>query len=364
MAFPAEIVDPATGRSASVLAHANVPDEAGPLVFTEPWRSPSPASLTFLNPANGASMNVNAAFSGTPDKVHDGTDSALWTGSAVVGNKFTFDSTDQANGGTKSVKVNSPSLGDAMQFDKGSDLTLANYTAITMAVYIDTNWGAADSVEVYGYDTGTDLEVGNRAALKDFFDETTFDTWHAFAIPLTDMDLASGTVDAIRFEYVSRDAPSPLFYVDDVQFEQTGTPAEYTAQPADGKLFRARSLRMVFADALAGTVASGTMPGLAYDKLLALSALTDGLLFQRHRNGAIAESFVINQLSDISVNGFCVRDLASDGTNTMLVADLEFDGEHIFDSRIDDRWVIKISEDLTGLLMLQAQLRGTEESVQ
>jgi len=330
-------------------------DEKNALVVaTRPLKELGPAPIPFLNSTFGVEMAQNAAFGGTPDKVHDGLDTTLYTGSNVSGNKVSFDSTDQANNGTKSVKVNKPGLGDVWQFDKGSDLTLSSFTAITMFVYIDNNWGADDSVEVFGFDTGTGLQVGTSVMLEEFFDETTFGTWHKLAIPLTDMNLTTGTIDALRMEYTVKDGVAPLFYIDDIQFEQTGNPIKYTVAPPKGFWLRFHTIDITIVDALAGTVTDGTMPALAYNKILNEPALATGFVSAVKIGGLSITTFAVKTLQDfVTVPGQDLISAVSDGTNTMIKIRGSFPSPILFKSEDGDEASITISDDLTGLISVK-----------
>ena len=124
------------------------------------------------------------------------------------------------------VKTDNASLNDVMQFAKGSDLTLANFTALTLRINVDKDWSPSDSIEIYAYDTGLNVEVGCRVKLEDYFTFGDFDIWHSLIIPLTDMEIEGATtVDAFRIRIVNKTGPSPVWYIDRFQLEQSGTPA-------------------------------------------------------------------------------------------------------------------------------------------
>jgi len=279
MGLKSWITDKATGKSAEV-DDAGGTEKKSLVVATRDLKTYINTILPFLNSTYGANMNQNCAYGGVPEKVHDGTDSVLWAGSSIVGAKFTFDSADQSHGGTKSVKIDAAEINDIMQFAKGANLTVSNYVALTMWIYVDKDWKAGDSIKVYGYDVGVG-QVGNSVNLEDYFAWSDYDTWHQIAFPLTDMGLTSGTIDALRIEIVAKEGKSPKFYLDDIQFEQSGTPAEFCIEPTKGTWLHVQGLTIVMADATPSILADGTMPYLAYDKLLGVTALTIGILFQR-----------------------------------------------------------------------------------
>jgi len=71
-------------------------EQSALVVATRPLKVFQNAAGFFTNDEQGADLNQNGAFGGTPEGIHDGVDSTLWTASTIVGTKFTFDSTDRA----------------------------------------------------------------------------------------------------------------------------------------------------------------------------------------------------------------------------------------------------------------------------
>lgn len=348
------------GKGNKDVAHLHKKNgDTGLLVFTDPFREYIAVGRPFLNDTFGAEMNVNAAFSGTPEIVHDGTDTTAWTGSQIQGTKVTFDSTDRANGGTKSVKVDNPNTTDTWQFDKGSNLTVSSYAAVTFSINIDKDWTSGDSISLFGWDTGTAAVVGNLVLIEDYFDEFTFDVWHSVVIPLSDLGLTSGTIDAIRMEQVGKNGKAAKLYIDDLKVQETGVSAKYTITPSDGTILHMSKLVFSWADV--GT--AGTAH--AYDKIGALSALTNGIVLQTQSRGETIFSATFNQLSDMLDAGAVIENLVDDGTNTFMTASINlFETEPVFlDSRDNDEFSVTINDDLSGLLHFITFARGREEVI-
>jgi len=114
-------------------------------------------------------------------------------------------------------------------------------------------------------------------------------------------------------------------------------------------------------DNIAGTLADGTMPGLAYDALLGAS-LNTGLVYQRIHNGVIVASSQIKTLGDwLSLPETEIKVHVSDGTNTFISLVGDFTEPVILKSEDDDELRITVSEDLSGLLHLKASAGCKEE---
>lgn len=409
----------------------------------------------FLNVTSGINMNVNAAFGGTPDRIHDGIDtSTLYTASAVIGTKFDFSKDDThaqqgivtviqfgnlsletitvgvdgsdtvktegtdwdatgSNGTTatniataistisgvsatatsavvtvladvgsditkidtnsaagdltatgQSVETNNPAVGDVMQFAKGSDITMANFTAISLQIFVVSDWAEGDSVEVVAYDTDLSAEVGTAIPLEAFFNFGDFNSWHAIAIPLTILDIEATTiVDAFRIRIVSKEgAKSPLFYIDKFQIEQTGTPITFVATTPVNTTFHITEIRLALADDVTSTVANGTMEGLSFDKILGVAKLANGITFRRIENRQVNFSVTFVQLGDFLATGSNLINHISDGTNTFITLLIEFPEPIILTGNPAENFLaFTISDDLSGLLRFTAAARGAVE---
>lgn len=328
-------------------------------VLTDPLRDGVFEQKALLNDDFGDAINQNAATGGTPVGIHNGTDTVLWTGTNVVGSKVTFDSTTRPNAGTKSVEIDNPALNDIWQFDRGSDLTVSSYVSLSGVVNIDKDWTSGDSVAIYGWDTAGATEVGTRVFLEDYINETNFDVWQGLSIPLSDMNLVTGTIDAIRMEQVGRNGKAARWYLDTFQVEETGSPISFKAKADKGTKLHVNKIVLSVADVGTGATAH------AYNKLGALSALTNGVVLRADVDGEMLINLNIKQESDILEYGGIYDVLNDDGTNTYKTISLDVAGsrEIILDSRNDDEISISVNDDLTGLLLFTAQVRGWREVI-
>jgi len=327
--------------------------EGNPLAFQ---------SKNLVNSDYGADLNQDVTASGTPDSVHDGIDSVLWTGANVVGGKGTFNSTDRAYAGTNSVKWDNPALNDIIEFDKGSNMSVGSYVSLVMHVNIDKDWNAGDSIEIYGYDSGTASTIGVSVLMEDYLDITTFDSWQSVVIPLSDMGLTSGTIDGLRMKLIGKAGKAPKLYMDEIAFQEAGSSIVYSAGPPKGKIWRITHLTYVLVDAYAGTVTGGTMQSVPYDGFLGVSTLPNGTNIRRVQHGETRFSATFTDMIDYISTAAPKKILSgSDGVNTWVRLEAEFINPIIFDGDAGDRYELVINDDLSGLLYYRASLSYGEE---
>ena len=155
---------------------------------------------------------------------------------------------------------------------------------------------------------------------------------------------------------------SPTFYIDDIQWEQVGVPAEFVVEPTPGTIFKATRFRQVLADNISSTVADGTMSGISYDAFMGLPSLGNGVLASLTING-FTFGFPVHQISDFYSSGAEIVSTISDGVNTMIVIDSVVPSPIVLDSRTGDHATQTISDNLSGLVLFQSFLLGIEVAV-
>jgi len=352
------------GHKVAVTMHHKSDTPPGIVAYTERFRDLDTHFSPLTNDELGLDMNVDAAFGGVPEIVYNGTDTVAWTGSEIVGNKVTFDSTDRAHSGTKSVKVDNPALNDIWQFDKGSDLSVSGYVGITLFINIDKDWSSGDSVSLYAYDTGSASTIGVQVLIEDYIDEFMFDVWQSVSIPFADLGISVTDFDAIRMSLAAKaggPGKAPKFYLDDIQVEQSGTPSEFKTNTPEGRKFYIKVLRFHIIAALNTTLTDNSMYNLSYNKFLSLTALANGVLLQRRVDNVVTFSIPITQLSDALGIGFNIKNVYSDGTNTGLVLEQYFEEPLVVFGGDNSYLSLSISDDLSGLVSFRAITRGTIE---
>jgi len=346
--------DPKTGREAEVIGGKE--EKHALIVATRPLKTFENSIRFFANPDYGADMNINAAASGTPVQVHNGTDTALWAGTQEVGGAdVVFDSGDQNHtaAGAKSIYFNRLELNDTVQFDKGSGLDLTSYSSLTLWIYVDNNWGAIDSFSLFGWDTGTSSIIGSAVNLENYFSYLTQDVWQKISIPLRDMDLVGETIDALRIACIGIGGVKPKFYIDDIQFEEKGVPVSFSIEADKGTWLHVNEFAISVANARASTLADGTMPNIPYNGLLG-ETLTSGITYKRIQGNDIEFSTTILDLIGLlELAGTEISGQGSDGTNTWLTISVKHQEPLILKAEVEDKLQWTVSEDLTGLVRLR-----------
>ena len=347
-----------SGKTASVVEKVSFP---GIVSYTEPLYEYNPALKFFINPENGINLAVDAGAVGTPVNVHNGNDNPYWTGTQITGGgEVNFSSTNRFFDGAQSIYVNRGDQDEVWQFDRGSDLDLSTYGSVTMYINVDNNWAVGDSIVFYGYDTGTGATVGAEVSLGDYFNPQSFDVWQKLSIPLSDMALENETIDSFRMRVDTISGQRPRWYIDVIRIEESGSFLEYKVEPAEGKLILFNKFRFIISDAYTGTVTDGTMPGISYNTLLGLPSLSGGIVITRQKEGVIDFSVSIRNIADFFIGNGNITTAISDGTNTSLVIELVYDEYFILNPLTNDELKITISDDLSGLLQLNANVSGKE----
>ena len=254
-----------------------------------------------------------------------------------------------------------------MQFAKGSSLDVSGYKSISMYIYVTSNWSAGDSVAIYGWDTGTSLQIGNSVLLQNYFSWSIYGIWHKILIPITDMGLSASSIDALRIRIISKQAIAPLFYIDDFAFEETGEPIRYYIKPDTGTWLHVEELTFSVADAytgistVAGATENATLMNIAYNKILGVTP-TIGILYQRKISGIITTvPNIIGILDILQLPGTRISGSGGDGTNSWVTTITKFTEPVILKSKEDDEMSFTISDDFSGLLRMRISAGCGEE---
>lgn len=164
---------------------------------------------------------------GTFDEIWNG-ESSLWTFSIIqsFSNDF-IESTDQnhTNGGDTSLDFSGSENGDIAQFTKGSFTNLTDYTSLVGWIYITGSWDAGDEIQFYGWDSISDVIVGNSIDLSDYITIGTLNSWQKFTIPLADLGLTGLSLDSFRME-IEASGAAPNGYIDDLKLDYLPSPSD------------------------------------------------------------------------------------------------------------------------------------------
>jgi len=345
------------GKGRGTIAHVHKfakGEHSGLLTLTNRFFEFDPEFHPFLNDNFGTAMNQNAAFSGTPEIIHNGGSSVEWDAAAIQG---VWNFADSAK-----ITITGADNNDEAVFSEegATTIDMSGFTALTGKVDLDVYNSVNNSIIVQ-FDLAGVL-VGNSVDLNDFIDTGDF-TEQNFVIPKADLGLTTQLLDGMSLLITRTGGTKPTIKFDDIQFEQTGNPIVFTASTPRGTIFCVTELRIALADNIASTVANGTMEGLAYDDFMGItSPLSNGVLFARTKKGEVVFNVSIKQLGDFLSTGSNLVNHISDGTNTFITLLIEFPEPIVLDGDNLDKLTFTINDDLSGLLQFTAAARGAIRS--
>ena len=301
-------------------------------------------------------MAVDGSFSGTPELIHNGTDTAEWTASALSGT-WDFASTAQAQAGTKSVDATATVNNDEALFENGTTTNFGSYEGFSGYIYLTKYNTTRNQIQLRFRNAGVD--VGNFINIGDSIDTGSLNVWQKFSINKSSFGIDLEIVDEMVCKTVTSSGFSPDYYLDTLQIEETGGKT-FLIEPPNFNEFLITHFVFQITDALTSTVASGTMPGLSYNKILNLTELTSGISLIKTRKNEVAFNVLFKNISDFTFSGFVPISQLSDGTNTSVTLQLELTDPFIMQKKYNDKVILSFSEDLSGLLSFKALAKGKE----
>jgi hypothetical protein len=363
MSIKSQITDPQTGLEANVV---NSEEKNALVVATRTLKSYENQTKFFRDANGSVDMNVDGSAGGTPLGVYNGGDSVYWTASVIVGGarwNLTDAAQNHTPAGTASVSLTNGSSADTAQFAKGSDQDLTNYQSLTVWILINSGWSISDVVDIYGWDTGTSMMVGNQVDLGNYINILDVGVWQKASIPLGDLALQNQTIDAVRVEYTIRDGVKATFYLDDIQFEETGGGIEYTIRPLKNTWLFIDAIKVFMVDAYDSTITDGTVPGVSHSGFLGLSTLSAGILFQNIKNGEVFSSITLSDLGDfLQFASANLLDYGYDGADTWFTLTLRPVKGLQLKAEQEDYLRIVINDNMAGLVKFRITCDCYEEA--
>ena len=283
----------------------------------------------------------------------------VWVGTAVAG---TWNFADSAK-----ITLTGGVNNDEANFDVVASevYDFSNFTALSGKIDLDTYDAAANDILVSFELAG--VLVGNTVSLNGVINAFEF-AEQGWVIPKSSFGISTQTVDRLVFLLSRTGGPKPSFKLDDLELRQGATPTVFKATTPKGTRFHITEIRIGLADnisgitTVAGNTETATVPNLAYDDFMGITTpLTNGIVFQRVKDGKVAFSATFNQLGDFLSAGSNLINHISDGTNTFITLLVEFPEPIILDGSSSDFLSFTIQDDLSGLLQFTAAARGALE---
>jgi len=363
-----KIVDPSTGKAVNIFSERN----SNYLGVKQVSCFDCKFYLDFFKDSDGSNaINQDAGYGGTPEVLYaeNSGEPTEWTASAISGT-WTFNSATVAHAGTVSISATATTNNDTMQLLNATITDLSGYVALTGWIYI-TSWSVVGTknINIYGYNTATASIVGTIVNINNYVNVSSLNTWQKFSIPLSDMNLSGQSINAIRIATISSTGTTQDYYLDDIQLEETGSKSYWVKKPESfDKYVYISELNVFIADNMSGiTTVTGstenaTLQNISYDKLMGLSALTNGINFQLINNSAVVFNYNFKQMSDFLNYPFLDSFITGgDGTNSWVRLRYRFDTPIVLRDYYTDYFRIETSEDLSSLLDFKVSVGGKEE---
>lgn len=368
-----EIADANGGKKAQIRRRSDddpqVKYPAGLMTYTSPYRQERNRPITARSDAGSTDMAINGSTAGgSPDSVHDGTDSTLWTGSNLTGTNFVFDSTAQAQAGTKSIDGTATVNNDQALLTRSSAINFTDYSAFTGFAYVDS-WPIAGTKEVTFQFRLAGTLLGVPVNLSEYINTGTQNAWQSFTIPMTEFALTGTQIDELVITTVDiGGGQAPNYYLDTFVLASAagGSPVTFVVEPRNGETMLVTGFvyNMVFPWDPTATVAGATENFVAnqyltYNKFAHLTELTNGLSVRRIQND-VAEftNQVKNNWDLLKATNHVIDVFYSDGTNTMMKITTHFEAPVELRSSSNDRYEFIVNDDLSTLVHFEIRGRA------
>lgn len=279
---------------------------------------------------------------------------AVWTGTATTGT-WDFSTSNVITQAAGNNNDQADIEADASDQSLASDFTTLT-GSLNLNAYNSTNHNIQIQMTLAG------VTVGDPILLNNFINTDDFDA-QQFSIPIGNLVSTNQLMNGIRITVVRSGGAKPAFTLDDLRLEFIGTPLVYALDVAKGERFHISELVFAYADALdIQAEADATVPDLSYDKILDLTALTNGFVITRKKGGITLFNANIKTLGGHISAGAEVGEIWCDATNTFLTLRVKFPDPLILTGESNDILTITINDDMSGLLQFTAAARGSIES--
>lgn len=349
-----------SSKVTTITTRGNLPP--GQVVYTEPYRVGDVELKFMTNETYGIDINQDGTSSGTPEKIHNGTDSVEWTASALSG-VWDFASTTYAKTGTKSVDAIATTSNNEAQFETGTPVDMSGYVALSGWIYV-TGWSIGGTKEVELRARLAGVDVGNLIPLSMYINELDLGRWMKFTIPKADFGLAAQSIDQLVVKTIDvGNGAAPDYYLDDIQWEEAGGPIIFTLEPDAGTKFYIEKAVDFGVSNVSSILADASMQNVSYDKFCGATALTTGIVSTVTLDGVTSFAGVFSQNSDIlQIPGIDLKS-GGDGTNTWYQFTTTYSPPLILDGTRGDKLQYIISDDLSVLTQYRFVATGRTEKL-
>ena len=345
------LINDGTGRKFK----AEVTDKHALKVAVTEYEIFDPSIKLFQHPLYGVDLNKNFSNEGSGnanETIHNGTDTAEWTGSAILGT-WDFASTNNPDTGAKNIETIFSTVADTAEIVRSSVVTMVNHTGFSGRIYITTTGHLLGELNFYAWDTATDTIVGIPVNIYDYINPLSLGVYQSFNIPLVDMGLIGATFDSIRFTTAVKSGAT--FDLDNIVLnDPTGGSAIGTTTfeivPDLGRTLFIDGFLVNMAAPYDGKVADGTMPNIPYNTFLNVPVLSSPMIINiyDHLNVVFTASFA-QTIDFMQFGNPEVRFAGSDGVNSWFTIYFSLSSPIILFDNLKQRITLTISDDLSPL---------------
>lgn len=308
--------------------------------------------IEFTNPIYGSNLAQNPGFTGTPDNIHNGTDSVLWTATNIVKNQWIFNSTTQAHTGTRSIDGTTTTDTATMLLTRASVINTGSYSVLAGWIYI-TSWdnpqnGTRD-IKLQLRNSGTTL--GQEVGVLSYIEPNNLNVWQQFVIPITDFTPLSVDFNEITIETIDEgEGAPPDFYLDDLSFQEGGGSIVFASAVPPGFSMRLEQFSVTFARAT-----SQTTP--VWDTILG-KTLTNGIILQAWTPFGSANLGVFKKHVDWLFPPGLRIFYSHDGTNAVVTYEFDFTTPLTLNGNLNGQFRAIVQDDISDFLFAQCGARG------
>lgn len=344
MAANFQITGGGTKRAAHVTQRHDAPD--GLMVYNHPYDEYNYQVTYLTNEQFGREMAQNpTGETVTSTLIHNGTDTVAWTGTAVTGGGFTFNSTAQPRTGTQSVDATVSANNDIASFAAPAPLNPTGFQLLRIYIYITgwSNQGTKD-VTLQWYNAGA--PTGIEVSIQNYTDVATLNTWQQVDIPLSDFQLTAAQFDELHIKTVDTGRGNPPdYYLDDMQLisSQNGTGVyDFRWEVPYGSNYCLTGLRF--------TARTKGKTTLNSEEFFGLTTLTNGLELVYRSDNQVFAALDAREIFDMLSWGEVEAHVEGTTQDVTIIVEFKIPlGHFLMNGVRGDFITVKVRDDLTGI---------------
>ena len=294
----------------------------------------------FLRTDDGtALLNINGLAAGSPTVLWNGTGALDTGGDWTQGNQGT-ESAAAMHSGTNGLDSGSTSQGNNTQFDNGVDLDVAG-TYDTLEFWMQPKAYPAGSELQLLWKTSGGTTKGNVLNVSDYVTNFDLDVWQKVTVPISDFALPQD-VARLQFKYANKSGQQ--FYLDDIQFNNSGGGGPFVFQVVAPDTTKQYHLSMLV------ILLSGAASGWNSTTFANVAALENGLLLRQRKISTGEVLWSLNSKDNLDLFGrFYPQDEVNFADGTLLVGFMVKPGNGSVIITNDTALEIVVRDDLSGI---------------